>query len=328
MTTATPVAAPAAPAVDNAAAPVAAPAAAPAADEYADAFNIATAPAAAAPAADTPAPAPAPAAPAPAPAADTPAPAPAAETPAPAPAADTPAPAPAPAAEQPSIAELMAQIAELKATRAPAPAAEAPPAPVPPPAPAAPLYTAEETTQLEAYRREWGDVAAGEALIRRQEYNHLTGYIFGQIGPILDELRGLVAPAATHTTLSRLEALVEDYHEIRDPTLAWVDKQPAALKAAYQTIADTGTPEDVAAMIETFRKATGWKAPAGAASAPAAGAPAAPAPAPAAPAAAPVDPVIAAAAARLKPVVTARSNPTTAADPNDFDGAFKEATSG
>jgi hypothetical protein len=41
-----------------------------------------------------------------------------------------------------------------------------------------------------------------------------------------------------------------------------------------------------------------------------------------------VDPAIAAAAARLKPVVTARSNPTTAADPNDFDGAFKEATSG
>jgi hypothetical protein len=217
MTTATPVAAPAAPAVDNAAAPAAAPAA-PAADEFADAFNTATAPAAAAPAADTPRLRPRRLLPRP-PRRRHPAPAPAAETPAPAPAADTPAPAPGAgrgaddgrADGEDRCARILAQTRRPHRRPNPARRAHA--------APAAPLYTAEETTQIEAYRKEWGDVAAGEALIRRQEYNQLAGYIFGQIGPILDELRGQVAPAATHTTYTQLKGLVSDYDDVRDP--AW-----------------------------------------------------------------------------------------------------------
>lgn len=222
----------------------------------------------------------------------------------------------------------MAQIAELKAARAPAPAAEpvqAPAAPAPAPT-APPLYSADEQAVLTKYQTEWPDVAAGEALIRRKEYGDLVAHIYGQIGPVLDELRAQVAPAASHTTYTQLTDLVEDYDAIRDPCLAWVDAQPAALKAAYQGIADGGTPQEVAAMIEVFRKSTGWKAPV--AAAPAAGAPA-PAPAaatPAAPAPAPVDPTVAAAAAALKPVSTARAAAATGgADPNDFEGAFKEA---
>lgn len=337
MTTpAAPAQTPAAPA--PAAATPAAPAPAPA-DDSSAAFDAAFGEATAATPAATPAPSPAPSpapTPAPAPAA-TPAP-----TSAPAPAAGTegaaaaPSPAaPAPAPAEPSVEDrltaALAQIEELK-KGAQAPAAQTPAAPAPAATPAptpAPIYSADETAQIEAYRKEWGDVAAGEALVRRGEYQHLVAHIFGQIGPMLDELRAQVVPAATHTTYQRLVQLVPDYDEIRDPVLAWVDKQPAALKAAYEDITSTGTPQDVAALIETFRTSTGWKgkaaAPAPAAAAPA-GAPAAPAPAPAAtPAPAPaLSPAAAAAAASLAPVSTGRGAPAGGPDPNDFAGAFKE----
>jgi pyruvate dehydrogenase E2 component (dihydrolipoamide acetyltransferase) len=228
--------------------------------------------------------------------------------------------------------QLLAEIAALKAaqTAAPAPAAAAPAPAAPAAAPAEqPIYNEQEQTTLTKYQTEWPDVAAGEALIRRSEYRQLAGYIFGQIGPLLDELRAQVTPAATHTTYTQLKGMVSDYDDVRDPCLEWAAKQPAALKAAYQDIADRGTPEDVAAMIETFRKATGWKKPTSAApaalAAPAAPA-ASPAAAPAAPAAPAVSPAVAAAAASLAPVASARTAQTAGADPNDFDGAFAEAS--
>lgn len=227
---------------------------------------------------------------------------------------------------------LQAEIAALKAAQAapaPAPAAAAP-------APAEqPLYSEAEQAVIDAYKSEWSDVAAGEALIRRQENKQLLEFVFSQIKPHIDALYAQSGVAHERTQYQMLHDMVPDYDDIREPTLAWIAAQPAYLKDAYMKVANEGTPEQVADIISRFRKETGWvkaaaSAPAAAptaaapAAAPAAAAPAA-TPAPAAAPAAAVSPAVAAAAAALKPVGAVRSSTTTAADPNDFDGAFAEA---
>lgn len=189
---------------------------------------------------------------------------------------------------------------------------------------------------IEAYKTEWSDVATGEALIRREENQRLVQFIFSEIKPHLDRLYSQSNVTHERTQYSALRELVPDYDAVREPTLAWIAAQPEYLKAAYSQVANSGTPEQVADIINRFRKETGWVAPTAAAPAPAAtpaATPAAPAAAPAAaatpaPAAAPaaaVSPAVAAAAAALKPVGATRTSPTTNADPNDFDGAFAEA---
>lgn len=329
----TPAPATSAPAAPAPAAP------APAAEDqnFEDAFAAAVAdpaepPAAApapAPAASAPAPAPAepPAPPAPAPAASAPASAPA-ESPAPAPAAPASAPA------QPTVEELQAEIDRLRARAeapASAPAASAPaPAPAATPAPPPPLYNEKETEALAKYQQEWPDVFAGEQLVRRNEYQQLVGYMFKQfVAPLQEEIAALKEIASTsfsRTQYGAIKSLVGDhYDEMYDDVLAWVDKQPAYLKTAYEEVTASGTPEDIADLCKRFVKETGWVSKKAVGAPAAAPAPAASAPAPAAPAPA-VDPAIAAAAAALRPVSTARSSPTTGSDPNDFAGAFAEAT--
>lgn len=244
-----------------------------------------------------------------------PAPAPAGTpTPAPAPAEPTPAPAPAapPADWQAQIDALRAELAAAKATPAPAPAPAAEPAPAPAPAP---IYTPDEEAQIAKYMDEWGDVAKGEALVRRAEYNHLLGYVFDQIRPHLTQLRETLERHGEQLMYSDLTSVIPDYDDVRDQVLAWIDTQPAILQPAYRKVADEGSAEDVAQLVEIWRKANPAPAPAPAAGAPAAGAPAAPAPAPA------PNP---AAIAALKPVNTGRTTHTGGPDPNDYDGAFAE----
>lgn len=259
-----------------------------------------------------------------------PAPAAAAE---PAPAAAAPAvpEAPAPANPEPvvnpEIAALQAEIAALKAAQTAAPA---PAAPTPEPAPAAvPVYTDAEAAIIAKYKEDWPDIQAGEALVRRAEYRELVGYVFDQVRQQLAPVMEFTQSQSGRTQYSDLVALVPDYDAVRDKTLEWINAQPAYLKAAYQAVADTGTPADVADLINRFKKETGYVSPtqsapaAPAAAAPAAAAPAAK-PATAKPAAA-LPAAAAAAAANLRVVKSGRTEPgTAAADPDDFDAAFAE----
>lgn len=247
------------------------------------------------------------------------------------PESEAPAPTPAPAAQPDyatQIAALTAQLEELKK----APAAEAP---APTPAPAQPVYTDDEKKIVEDYLKEWPDTARGEALLRRAEYQQLVGFMFEQLRPRLEALEAGYQTSSTRTQYQDIVALVPDYDDVRDKTLAWIDTQPAYLKAAYQQVANEGSAKDVADLITRFKKETNYVAAGGtggtpapaapaAASAPAAGTGAAPAPA--APSGG-LAPAAAAAAASLRVVKTSRSEPVSAPDPNDFEAAFKEFAS-
>lgn len=224
---------------------------------------------------------------------------------------------------------LQREIAELRAARETPPAAPAAaPAPAAPPPP---LYTADEQAAIGTYLKEWEDVARGEALLRRGEYQGLTAHIFTEIGRVLQPILEAFPQLQQNLQYRDLKDDVPDYDAARDAVIEWVDTQPAFLKAAYEQVMESGTSADIAEMYARFKKDTGWTAPAATApnangAQPAAAPPAASAPAaPSKPAPAP-NPAAAAAAAALAPVRTSRTDPAASPDPSDFDGAWKEIT--
>ena len=89
-----------------------------------------------------------------------------------------------PSANQ-DTAVLLARIAVLE-TAAQARGEEKPP---PTNETAKPFYSDVETATLKKYREEWGDVAAAEALIRKQEHSDIVKYVFDQVTARYEPLR-------------------------------------------------------------------------------------------------------------------------------------------
>lgn len=221
-----------------------------------------------------------------------------------------------PATAEPTVAELQAKLAEMqsqfdKFSEKPAEVV----APPPPAAPPAPIYTADEEATIAKYKEEWPDIARGEALTRRAEFQELVGYVFSEVYKHYKPLQDYVENMSVDDTYSQLKTLVPDYDAVRDPTIEWVSKQPAGLRAAYDKITEEGSPEDIAELIKLFKAATGY--------APAAQSTTTAVPPPV------VKPVEVSAAAKsvaaaLKVVTTGRTEPASNPDPNDFAGAFAE----
>ena len=212
---------------------------------------------------------------------------------------EEPAPEPEPVLQQPSSEDILTRFAQIVREQ---------PAPQPQPQPQAqqpqqaPLFTPDEIKELEAYEKDWPDVAKAEALRRRAEYSQLISYVFQQVSQRLAPLEQQTAGVSTRSHLNDLYTLIPDYDQVRDPVLAWVDQQPAYLKNAYMQVAQQGTPAEVADLVGRYKQANGVQAPV-------ARAPAAPAP------------QVRKAAAALAPVQSARSNAAETA-PEDFDSAF------
>jgi len=174
-----------------------------------------------------------------------------------------------------------------------------------------PLYTEEEKQFLESYRNDWPDIAKAEALQRRAEYAQLVDFVFAQVREAINPLNETVETLATRTHLEELQTKVEDYDDVRDKVVEWVQAQPAYLRAAYEHVITQGTVEEVADLVDRYRKENGVE------------------PKPAAEAATqqqPRDTELPAAtkkaAAGLAPVRSKRSQPSATADPADFDAAF------
>jgi hypothetical protein len=127
---------------------------------------------------------------------------------------------------------------------------------------------------------------------------------------------------ADRSQLSELHEQVSDYDTVVGQLTSWTEKQPAYLRSAYEHVIKSGTAAEVVDLINRYKQDMQSTTPAhnavpGTQPAPAVSASAAPAPAPA-----PVNPALAAAAARLAPVATKRTQ--VIATPTDFDSAFAE----
>lgn len=177
-----------------------------------------------------------------------------------------------------------------------------------------PVYTPDELATLEAYRKDWPEVAQAEALTRRAEYRVMLDFVFSEVGKHMGPLREMVDALAERTQHQELTSVVEGYNdELVDKVAAWVDQQPSYLQSAFKNVMAEGTPSEVADLVGRYRKETGQVVPPTGATAPTGRT------APELPASAKQ------AAASLAPVGSKRSNVSSAEDPNDFDGAFARA---
>jgi hypothetical protein len=222
---------------------------------------------------------------------------------------------------QTEIDQLKTNLAAERAAREAAAAEAAKPAPAT--VKELPLHTAEEQAILTKYQEDWPDVSKAEALMRRAEYKDMVGYIFQQVRAELAPLQDFVSTQAPRTQYSEIVKLVSDYDDVRDKALAWVDSQPDYLKAAYKQVTDGGSPEEVADLINRFKKETNYVSPAAPTSPATPGAAASTTPAVPAKPAAPALPAAATkAAAKLAVVKTGRTEQESGTSDDDFDGAF------
>lgn len=188
----------------------------------------------------------------------------------------------------------------------------------------APLYTAEETTQLSEYEKNWPDVAQAEQLKRRAEYHDLLKYVFSEVHKFVSPMQEQLRSVGNTMHLGEVKALVPDYTEnLEADVAAWVDTQPAYLQAPYKAVMQQGTSEEVADLIGRYRAATGSAAPAAPTPPATPAAPAAPvAPTPSAAPATELSSAAKQAAASLAPVSGERSAAPAGEDPQDFSSAF------
>lgn len=325
-----------------------------------DAFASLDAPAPAAgttePAADAaPAPAAAPVEPA-APVAAAPAPVEPAAAPAPAPAAAEPAPAtPAapvePAAAAPAAAPVAADPAPTLNANDPAAfaaavaaAVAASKAPEPAPAPAAPAAPVAETPitidqflsdddkkVLGDYDKEWGEVSKAEGIRRRAEMQVLQAQTFRELEKVLAPIVQTLQKSQVTSHFATIRSAHADFDTVLPNVQAWVAKQPTLYRPALERVLNQGTATEVVELVGAYKQAVGQTGAVPAV--PASSVPqatAAPATAPVVQAAQPSLKLVppAAAVAATAAVVSQRSNNQSAADPNDFDAALREALGG
>jgi hypothetical protein len=120
-----------------------------------------------------------------------------------------------------------------------------------------PIYAADEVEFLKKYEEDWADVAKGEALKRKAEYNELLKYAFTEVAKQLQPLLETVEVLSNRTHLTDLREKVNDYDTVRDKVVSWVEEQPTYLQTAYKQVIQQGTADEVADLISRYRQATG-----------------------------------------------------------------------
>lgn len=232
------------------------------------------------------------------------------------PAAEAPPPAPDMAA---TVAQLQAELAELRKAKAPEPVKEEPPAAAP--APEMPtldtVLNEDEKKFLKEYETDWPDVKKGEALLRKAEMAIMREEIYREVAAALRQVIGGVTPAIEGYTRSAEEAHFAaiqskhaDYSEkLVEEAAAWAAKQPPYLKQAYLQVLEQGTADEVIDLFAKFKEQTGRVAPQ--------------TPPPSTPPKPVADP---AKVSALTPVTSGRQAAvSTAIDPNDFEAAWAQA---
>lgn len=202
-------------------------------------------------------------------------------------------------------ADIIDRLAQAVKDRVQPPVQEPQPTAYEPP----PVLTQDDYKALEAFEKDWPDVAKAMDLRAKEQAHAIVNHIFKEFAnefrPVAQEVMAM--KQALH--VQQLQQKVEDYPVVREQVLEWAAKQPAYLRNAYAQVIQYGTPDDVADLIQRYKADT---AP-----------PPAPAPVAAPPAPKQLSPAVKKAAAALAPVQSKRSQVVQTDDPGDFEGAFQ-----
>ncbi len=177
------------------------------------------------------------------------------------------------------------------------------------PAQEQPVYTPEEQAFLEEYETEWGDVSKAESLKRRVEYEKLVQYVFNEVAAVLRPMTQDLQALSQERQKAQYRQVVPEYDTLQTDLMAWAKSQPTYLRAAYQHVIQNGTPEDVADLVERYKRETAASTVVESPKQKATELP----------------PSAKKAAQALAPVSSKRSSVVAAeTDKNDFDGAFEK----
>ena len=181
------------------------------------------------------------------------------------------------------------------------------------------------------YDKEWGEVSKAEGIRRRAEMQVLQTQTFRELEKVLAPIVQTLQKSQVTSHFATIRSAHADFDSVLPNVQAWVAKQPTLYRPALERVLNQGTATEVVELVGAYKQAVGQtgavpavpassvpQATAAPATAPVVQA-TQPSPKPAAPAAA-----VAATAA----VVSQRSNNQSAADPNDFDAALREALGG
>lgn len=191
--------------------------------------------------------------------------------------------------------------------------------------------TDDDKKVLGDYDKEWGEVSKAEGIRRRAEMQMIQAQTFREIGKVLAPIVESIQRSQVTSHFATIRSAHSDFDAVLPSVQEWVAKQPALYRPALEHVLKQGTATEVVELVAAYKQAVGQTS-----AVPAVPAPSVP-PATPAPATAPVVQAAqpspkpaapAAAVAATAAVVSQRSNNQSAADPNDFDAALREALGG
>lgn len=175
------------------------------------------------------------------------------------------------------------------------------------------VYTEDEQAKVDEFKAEWPDVAEGIELLMKDYRQKIMQEMSQQIEPMVSPAVQFAQQTQADQHVQQLEAAHPDYATIYNDIVGWVDGQPEYLKNAYTQVAQNGSTQEVIDLISRFKAETGKAQPEK--------------PQPKAEKRDRTLPDEAKkAAASLGVVNSQRSAQAKAEDPNDFEGAWADAT--
>lgn len=181
------------------------------------------------------------------------------------------------------------------------------------------VFTEEEQAKVDEFKAEWPDVAEGIELLMKDYRQQIMQEMGQQIEPMVTPAVQFAQQTQAQQHIHQLESAHPDYATIYDDIVNWVDEQPNYLRSAYTQVAQSGSTQEVIDLISRFKAETGRDQPKPEKSQPK--------PKPKAETRDRTLPDEAKkAAASLGVVNSQRSAQAKAEDPNDFEGAWADAT--
>lgn len=189
----------------------------------------------------------------------------------------------------------------------------------------------EDKNYLKQYDKDWGEVSKAEGIRRRADLQVLQAQTFRELGKVLAPIVQTLQQSQVTSHFATIRSAHSDFDTVLPNVREWVAKQPTLYRPALERVLNQGNATEVVELVSAYKQAVGQTGAVPAV--PASSVPqatAAPATAPVVQAAQPsTKPAVpAAAVAATAAVVSQRSNNQTAADPNDFDAALREALGG
>lgn len=152
------------------------------------------------------------------------------------------------------VARIADYITKREAERKPEPKAEPQPAATPP------LFTTGEIEKVQAFYKEWPDVAEAQAILFKGIRAEITQAIYADMAKVIGPKFALLDQMANAMQYDKVKQEVPDLTpELEAKIAAWVqsDDVPAYLRPAFTNVIENGLPSEIKDLVKRYRVETG-----------------------------------------------------------------------